>query len=150
MATFSSSGGTVSQGGKYMSHVLGQSSVISGTAASQGLVFRQGFKQPFGLQKSSDRKNTLQIYEEDSSWSYVTFPNPFVDRLTIRFDRPTANPIVLQVYDIQGKFLWQDDYSAQINEVSVDKLQELKAGKYILQVIQKGKTISQTLIKQSN
>lgn len=133
-----------------MSYVLGQSSVISGTAKSQGIMFRQGFKQPFGLQKTIERTSPLQIFEVDSPWSYVTFPNPFVDRLTVRFDRPTANPIVLQVYDIQGKLLWQDDYAAQTQEINLEKFQSFKAGKYILQVIQKGKTMNQSLIKLSN
>jgi hypothetical protein len=150
MATLSSSGGTVSKGGNCMSYVLGQSSVISGTVKSQGIMIRQGFKQPFGLQKTKERTSLLQIFEEESPWSYVTFPNPFVDRLTVRFDRPTANPIVLQVYDIQGKVLWQDDYAAQTQEIMLEKFQAFKAGKYILQVIQKGKTMNQSLIKLSN
>jgi hypothetical protein len=150
MATFASSGGTATQRGNYISHILGQSSVISGTVVSQGIVFRQGFKQPFGLQKTKERTSPLLIFEQENPWSYVTFPNPFVDRLTIRFDRPTANPVVLQVYDIQGKFLWQDDYAAQTQEIYLEKFQSFKAGKYILQVIQKGKTMNQSLIKLSN
>ena len=95
MATFASSGGGVSPLGNYVSQVLGQSSLISGTAVSEGVVFRQGFKQPFVLFK------TKKVYPEESRWSFEAFPNPFVDRLTIRFDRPTANPVSLQVYYIQ-------------------------------------------------
>jgi len=150
MATFASSGGTVSQGRNYMSYVLGQSSVISGTVKSQEIMLRQGFKQPSGLQKTKGQTSPLQIFEEESPWSYVAFPNPFIDRLTIRFDRPTANPIVVQVYDIQGKFLWQEVYAAQTQEIYLDKFQAFIAGKYILQVFQKGKALNQSLIKLSN
>ncbi len=150
MATFAASGGTVTSGQNYMSQVLGQSSVISGTAIGQGLIFRQGFKQPFGLQQAIARTSALQIYQEESPWSYETFPNPFVDRVTVRFDRPTANPVILQVYDIQGKVLWQGDYAVQTKEISLEKFQDIKVGKYILQVFQRGKIISQSIIKQSN
>jgi len=150
MATFAASGGTVTTGRNYMAQVLGQSSVISGTATSQGLIFRQGFKQPFGLQQTIVRSSALQIYHEESPWSYETFPNPFVDRVTVRFDRPTANPVILQLYDIQGKVLWQGDYAAQTKEISLEKFQDIKVGKYILQVFQRGKMINQSIIKQSN
>jgi hypothetical protein len=150
MATFAASGGTVTTGRNYMAQVLGQSSVISGTATSQGLIFRQGFKQPFGLQQAIARSSALQIYQEESPWSYETFPNPFVDRVTVRFDRPTANPVILQLYDIQGKVLWQGDYAAQTKEISLEKFQDIKVGKYILQVFQRGKMINQSIIKQSN
>ena len=144
MATFASSGGGVSPLGNYMSQVLGQSSIISGTALSEGVAFRQGFKQPFVLLKSK------KVYQEESRWSFEAFPNPFVDRLTIRFDRPTANPVSLQVYDIQGKVLWQGDYPEKIEVVKLEKFQDIAAGKYILQVFQKGKPISQSIIKQIN
>lgn len=144
MATFASSGGGVSPLGNYMSQVLGQSSIISGTALSEGVAFRQGFKQPFALLKVN------QIYQEESRWSFEAFPNPFVDRLTIRFDRPTANPVLLQVYDIQGKVLWQGDYPEKIEEIKLEKFQDISAGKYILQIFQKGKPISQSIIKQIN
>jgi len=150
MATFAASGGTVTTGRNYMAQVLGQSSVISGTATSQGLIFRQGFKQPFGLQQTIARTSAMQIYQEESPWSYETFPNPFVDRVTVRFDRPTANPVILQLYDIQGKVLWQGDYAAQTKEISLEKFQDIKVGKYILQVFQRGKMINQSIIKQSN
>ena len=150
MATFAASGGTVTSGQIYMSQVLGQSSVISGTVTGQGLIFRQGFKQPFGLQQAIARTSALQIYQEESPWSYETFPNPFVDRVTLRFDRPTANPVILQLHDIQGKVLWQGDYAAQTKEISLEKFQDIKVGKYILQVFQRGKIISQSIIKQSN
>jgi hypothetical protein len=144
MATFASSGGGVSPLGNYVSQVLGQSSLISGTAVSEGVVFRQGFKQPFVLLK------TKKVYQEESRWSFEVFPNPFVDRLTIRFDRPTANPVILQVYDIQGKVLWQGDYPEKIEVINLEKFQDIAAGKYILQVFQKGKPISQSIIKQIN
>jgi hypothetical protein len=144
MATFASLGGGVSPLGNYVSQVLGQSSLISGTAVSEGVVFRQGFKQPFVLFK------TKKGYQEESRWSFEAFPNPFVDRLAIRFDRPTANPVSLQVYDIQGKVLWQGDYPEKIEVINLEKFQDIAAGKYILQVFQKGKPISKSIIKQIN
>ena len=149
MATISSWGGT-SSSGNYMSQVVGQSSVIAGTESKQGTVFRQGFKQPFGFQKTIANTNTLPFYSEEIPWSVETFPNPFLDHLTVRFDRPTTYPVVLQVYDIQGQVVWQGDYSEKIKEIKLEKFQDMKIGKYILKVYQKDKVINQSLIKQLN
>ena len=149
MATISSWGGT-SSSGNYMSQVVGQSSVIAGTESKQGTVFRQGFKQPFGLQKTIAKANTLPIYSEETPWSFETFPNPFLDHLTVRFDRPTSYPVVLQVYDNQGQVVWQGDYPEKIKEIRLEKFQDIKIGKYILKVYQKDKVLNQSLIKQIN
>ena len=144
MATFATGGGTVSREGNYMAQVIGQSSIISGTAVNDGMIFRQGFKQPFGLLKEN------KIYKEESPWSFEAFPNPFVNRVTLRFDRPTIDPVSLQVYDLQGKVLWQGDYPAQMEEIILENFQNITTGKYILYVFQKGKSISKSLIKQIN
>lgn len=150
MATLAASGGTVSTGGNYMAQILGQSSVISGTATSQGIQFRQGFKQPFGFHQTISRTSSLQIFKEELPWSFETFPNPFVDRVTVRFDRPTANPVTLHLYDIQGQNIWQGQYPDQLKEIQLEKFQDIKAGKYILYIFQKGKYNSQSLIKNIN
>ena len=150
MATLAASGGTVSTGGNYMAQIIGQSSVISGTATSQGIQFRQGFEQPFGLHQTISRTSSLQIFKEELPWSFETFPNPFVDHVTVRFDRPTANPVTLHLYDIQGQIIWQGQYPEQIKEIQLEKFQDIKSGKYILHIFQKGKSNSQSLIKNIN
>ena len=148
MATISSWGGT-SSSGNYMSQVVGQSSVITGTESKQGTVFRQGFKQPTSLQKKTQSSGMLQMAEgEGSPWSFQAYPNPFKDVLSVKFDQNTTLPTRLTLYDIDANIIWEQSYSENQSEIKLDKFQGIKAGKYILQVFQKGKPQSQSLIKE--
>jgi hypothetical protein len=148
MATISSWGGT-SSSGNYMSQVVGQSSVIAGTESQQGMVFRQGFKQPTNQQKKTQLSGMLQIANvEDASWSFLAYPNPFKDALLVKFNRNTTLPIFLTLYDIDANIIWEQSYPENQSEIKLDKFLGIKAGKYILQVIQKGKPQSQSLIKE--
>jgi hypothetical protein len=148
MATISSWGST-SSSGNYMSQVVGQSSVIAGTESKQGTVFRQGFKQPTSLQKKTQASSMLQMAEgEGSPWSFQAYPNPFKDALSVKFDQNTTMPTRLTLYDIDANVIWEQSYSENQSEIKLDKFQGIKAGKYILQVFQKGKPQSQSLIKE--
>jgi len=148
MATISSWGGT-SSSGNYMSQVVGQSSVISGTESKQGTVFRQGFKQPTSLQKKTQASGMLQIAEgEGTPWSFKAYPNPFKDALSVKFDQNTTLPTRLTLYDIDANIIWEQSYPENQSEIKLDKFQGIKAGKYILQVFQKGNPQSQSLIKE--
>jgi hypothetical protein len=148
MATISSWGGT-SSSGNYMSQVVGQSSVIAGTESKQGTVFRQGFKQPTNLQKKPQSGGMLQLAEgEGRPWSFTAYPNPFKDALSVRFDQNTTMPTRLTLYDIDANLIWEQSYAENQSEIKLDKFQGIKAGKYILQVFQKGKPQSQSLIKE--
>lgn len=147
MATISSWGGT-SSSGSYMSQVVGQSSVIAGTESKQGTVFRQGFKQPMGLQKKVPSSSMLQMAGEGSPWSFQAYPNPFKDALSVKFDQNTTLPTRLTLYDVGGNIIWEQSYVENQSEIKLDKFQGIKAGKYILQVFQKGKPQSQSLIKE--
>ncbi len=148
MATISSWGGT-SSSGNYMSQVVGQSSVITGTESKQGTVFRQGFKQPTSLQKKTQSSGMLQMAEgEGSPWSFQAYPNPFKDVLSVKFDQNTTLPTRLTLYDIDANIIWEQSYPENQSEIKLDKFQGIKAGKYILQVFQKGKPQSQSLIKE--
>lgn len=147
MATISSWGGT-SSSGNYMSQVVGQSSIIAGTESKQGSVFLQGFKQPKGLQKKVITSGMLQMGNEEGAWSFKIYPNPFKDALSVRFDRNTNHPTRLTLYDLGGNIIWEQIYAENQSEIKLDEFQVIKAGKYILQVFQKGNPQSQSLIKE--
>ena len=148
MATISSWGG-ISSSGNYMSQVVGQSSVIAGTESKQGTVFRQGFKQPTSLQKKTQSGGMLQMAEgEGTPWSFQAYPNPFKDALSVKFDQNTTLPTRLTLYDIDANIIWEQSYPENQTEIKLEKFQGIKAGKYILQVFQKGKPQSQSLIKE--
>ena len=148
MATISSWGGT-SSSGNYMSQVVGQSSVIAGTESKQGTVFRQGFKQPTSMSKKTHASSKLLIAEgEGSPWSFKAYPNPFKDALSVKFDQNTTLPTRLTLYDIDANVIWEQSYAENQSEIKLDQFQGIKAGKYILQIFQKGKPQSQSLIKE--
>ena len=148
MATISSWGSS-SSSGSYMSQVVGQSSVIAGTESKQGTVFRQGFKQPTSMQKKTQASSMLQMAEgEGSPWSFKAYPNPFKDALSVKFDQNTTLPTRLTLYDIDANIIWEQSYAENQSEIKLDKFQGIKAGKYVLQVFQKGKPQSQSLIKE--
>jgi hypothetical protein len=148
MATISAWGGS-SSSGNYMSQVVGQSSVIAGTESKQGTVFRQGFKQPTNLQKKTQLGGMLQLAEGDGSpWSFQAYPNPFKDVLSVKFDQNTTLPVRMTLYDIDANIIWEQSYAENQSEIKLEKFQGIKAGKYILQVFQKGKPQSQSLIKE--
>ena len=148
MATISSWGGS-SSSGNYMSQVVGQSSVITGTESKNGTVFRQGFKQPTNLQKKTQSGGMLQLAEgEGSPWSFQAYPNPFKDVLSVRFNQTTTLPTRLTLYDLDANIIWEQSYAENQSEIKLEKFQGIKAGKYILHVFQKGKPQSQSLIKE--
>jgi hypothetical protein len=147
MATISSWGSS-SSSGSYMSQVVGQSSVIAGTESKQGTVFRQGFKQPMGLQKKVQSSGMLQMAGEGSPWSFQAYPNPFKDVLSVKFDQNTTLPTRFTLYDIDANIIWEQSFAENQSEIKLDKFQGIKAGKYILQVFQRGKPQSQSLIKE--
>jgi hypothetical protein len=148
MATISSWGGS-SSSGNYMSQVVGQSSVIAGTESKNGTVFRQGFKQPTNLQKKTQSGGMLQLAEgEGSPWSFQAYPNPFKDVLSVRFNQNTTLPTRLTLYDLDANIIWEQSYAENQSEIKLEKFQGIKAGKYILQVFQKGRPQSLSLIKE--
>jgi len=150
MSTISSWGGGSSTSGNYLSQVVGQSSIIAGTESKQGTVFRQGFKQPFGLQKKVSSSSMLQMSSDGTPWSFQAYPNPFKDALSIRFDKNTTLATRLILYDIGGNIVWEQNYPDNQLEIKLDQFQGIKAGKYILQVFQKGMPKTQSLIKEIN
>jgi hypothetical protein len=148
MATIASSGST-SSSRSYVSQVVSQSSVIAGTESKQGMVFRQGFKQPMGLEKNTHSSGMVQLAGEGKPWSFQAYPNPFKDMLHVEFDQNTTLPARLTLYDLSGNIIWEQSYAENQRKIKLDKFQGLTVGKYILQVSQKGKLQSQSLIKEA-
>ena len=128
--------------GKYASQVVGQSSVVAGTTSQA----RQGFKQPFGSKQAQKTSNILSI-GESVSWSVETFPNPFVDKLTVKLQGTTNLPSHLVLYDTESNIIWEGTYTEKQTEINLEQFKDVAAGKYILQVFHHGKPQTKTLIK---
>jgi hypothetical protein len=140
LSTIASSG--ISKGA-YASQVIGQSSVATGT---NGQV-RQGFKQPYGLLSQKTSITSMLSVGEPVNWSVETFPNPFVDNLSVRLKGTTNLPTRLMLYDIEAKLIWEGVYDEKQTEIQLAQFKDIKAGKYILQVFHHGKPQIKTLIK---
>ena len=139
LSTLAASG---SSRGSYASQVIGQSSVVTGTTGQA----RQGFKQPFGS-KQAQKITSMLSMGEPVNWSVETFPNPFVDKLTVKLNNPTQLPTRLMLYDIDANLIWEGVYDEKHTEMSLEHLKDIRAGKYILQVFHHGKPQTKTLIK---
>jgi hypothetical protein len=102
-----------------------------------------------GMTKKTQASGMLQLAEgEGRPWSFTAYPNPFKDALSVKFDQNTTLPTRLTLYDIDANVIWEQSYAENQSEIKLDKFQGIKAGKYILQVFQKGKPQSQSLIKE--
>jgi hypothetical protein len=139
LSTMAASG--ISQG-KYASQVVGQSSVVAGSTSQA----RQGFKQPFGQKIKAAISSMLSI-GEPVNWSVETFPNPFVNTLTVRMQGTTNLPTRLVLYDVDANIVWEGTYPEKQTEIRLEDFKNILAGKYILQVFHHGKPQTKTLIK---
>ena len=145
-STIASGGSTVQANGKYYSHVVGQQS-ISGTASKNGVTMRQGFKQPNFIIRSIQKSGLNVKIEEKNPISYTVFPNPFKNKITIKLSETTSSESYLVIYDKIGNVMLEKKYDAGIDEILLDKLESLKAGNYILHIVNKGRPFAANLIK---
>jgi hypothetical protein len=129
--------------GAYASQVIGQSSVATGTNKQ----VRHGFKQPLGFTSQKTSITSMLSVGEPVNWSVETFPNPFVDQLTVKLTKPTDLPTRLMLYDIDANLIWEGVYDVKQTEMSLNQFKDIKPGKYILQVFHHGKPQTKTLIK---
>ena len=118
LSTMASSG--ISQG-KYASQVVGQSSVVAGTTRQA----RQGFKQPFGQRMKASITSLLSI-AESVKWSVETFPNPFVDKLTVKLLGTTNLPTRLVLYDTDANIVWEGSYAENQSEMRLEQFQAIQ------------------------
>lgn len=65
---------------------------------------------------------------------FTAFPNPTAGAVSIRFYSAAPKTMNLQLYNLQGAVLWQQEYSANegVNTLSVGKFGTLPEGLYIL------------------
>jgi hypothetical protein len=130
--------------GAYASQVIGQSSVATGTNKQ----VRQGFKQPLGLTSQKTSITSMLSVGEPVNWSVETFPNPFVDQLTVRLKGATNLPTRLVLYDLDANIVWEGIIPEKQAEIRLEQFKNIQAGKYILQVFHHGKPQTKTLIKE--
>ena len=151
-ATLSAGGGMGmggNQGKSYISHVVGQSSIMAGTARNGNAVLRQGFKQPFARRGIKETQTAaLVVAESLPSIQVNVFPNPFVDQITLRFSAATRTPTILTLYDASSQLIWERIFPENMTEIPLQGFTEMRAGKYLLQIFQHGNPIVKTILKE--
>jgi hypothetical protein len=148
-STISSGGVTKSVNGRYYSHVIGQSSVVTGTTVKSGITIRQGFKQP-NLISRSIQKSGLKVQTSiENPITYTVFPNPFVDKLKIQFSEKSTSKSYVVIYDIVGSVMWESTYPEGITEINLTEFQNFRPAKYVLHVVQTlGKPFVASIVKE--
>lgn len=143
-----SGGTTTTVDGKYYSQIIGQQSAVTGTSTNGGVVVRQGFKQPSLLERSIAASGIKLNVQEENPIIYTTYPNPFVDKLTIGFSVPSTKPTFVAIYDQLGSVIYQHTYEAPIKEIVFTDFSGIRVGKYVLHVISSGKPFATTIVKE--
>jgi hypothetical protein len=147
-STFASGGATTVINGKYYSHVIGQSSVVAGTAIKSGVTMRQGFKQP-NLVARTIQKSGLKIQvAEENPMTYTVFPNPFSDKIKIQFSEISKLPTFIAIYNISGQSIWEKMYPEKIDEINLTDFDNVRLGKYVLHIVYKGKPFVASIVKE--
>jgi hypothetical protein len=141
-------GATTVVDGKYYSQIIGQQSAVTGTSTSGGVVVRQGFKQPSLLERSIAASGIKLNVQEENPITYTTYPNPFIDKLTIGFSATSTKPTFVAIYDQLGSVIYQHTYEAPIKEIVFTDFSGIRVGKYVLHVISSGKPFSTTIVKE--
>jgi len=147
-SSIGSGGSTTTVDGKYYSQIIGQQSAVTGTSNTGGVVVRQGFKQPSLLARSIAASGIKLNVQEENPITYTTYPNPFVDKLTIGFSVPSTKPTFVAIYDQLGSVIYQHTYEAPIKEIVFTDFSGIRVGKYVLHVISSGKPFATTIVKE--
>ena len=106
----------------YIQQSIGQSS-ITGTFATGSAYLSQGFLR--GVMTLS--KEILPPF------AAIAFPNAFVEQLRLRFTSEHNDPTQVQVYDSQGKKVYEQLHQPMDREIEL-QLPRLAAGLYLVQL----------------
>jgi hypothetical protein len=147
-STFASGGATTVINGKYYSHVIGQSSVVAGTAIKSGVTMRQGFKQPNLLARTIQKSGLKIQVAEENPMTYTVFPNPFSDKIKIQFSEISKSPTFIAIYNISGQSIWEKMYPEKIDEINLTDFDNVRLGKYVLHIVYKGKPFVASIVKE--
>jgi hypothetical protein len=147
-STFASGGANTVINGKYYSHVIGQSSVVAGTAIKSGVTMRQGFKQPNLLARTIQKSGLKIQVAEENPMTYTVFPNPFSDKIKIQFSEISKSPTFIAIYNISGQSIWEKMYPEKIDEINLTDFDNVRLGKYVLHIVYKGKPFVESIVKE--
>jgi len=125
--------------GMYVSQTIGQQSVI-GNSSKAGYSYGQGFQQSaWGKRVTANVNNSITT---------VTYPNPFVETVNFEFSKPIASAISVNVFDIQGRLVFQQEKNSVGNILSINMTQ-LAESNYLVQLTAPNFTYYTQILKKS-
>jgi hypothetical protein len=114
--------------GLMVTQTIGQQSSI-GTARNP-IVVQQGFQQSFWatLIDASTSSNPIQ---------FITYPNPFVSTIQFQFSNLVDEEIIVLIYDIQGRIVFNKEIKVTNGLLSID-LSTLANATYLVRLSTNG------------
>jgi len=101
----SNGGGKIDGSGVSMSYTFGEA--ITGRISNGSVLFTEGFQQ-------SSSGITVTVTEKSIVGADIhVFPNPTQESVNISFDNPTAELVLFQLFDINGKIILEEVHSDQ-------------------------------------
>ena len=118
---------------------IGQNGVV-GLSKTMNHSIQQGFLNRVKLLNVNN--TTVEFVE---TMDLILYPNPFKDFVNIRFSKPTMYPIQIEVFDVRGRLVLNQEFqpSGQIT-VSMDRLEDAS---YIIRISSGSSEFLKKLIK---
>lgn len=124
--TVISSAGNYSEAGNIsLSWTLGE--VAVSTLQQGDVILTQGFQQPF-LKDVGFKLNPID-------WKIIAYPNPVTDELRIQFDLMDTKDFIVEIQDVTGKLISQQQYKSVFpGDVVVVGMESYAYGIYFFRV----------------
>lgn len=110
---------------------IGQSGII-GTRKTNSIVVQQGFLT--NTKKYSINNSDKDVFEE--KLDLILSPNPFIDFIKIDFSRKTIQEVIVQIFDMSGRFIFSEQF--QPTESIVIPMKNFAVATYLV-IISSGK-----------
>lgn len=120
-----SAGNYSEAGGISLSWTLGE--VAVSTLSNGNLVLTQGFQQSF--------LEDVGFSMDPILWQIIAYPNPVTDELRIQFDVPDPTDFLVEIQDVTGRLLSQEQYKQVIpGDVVPVEMSSFREGIYFFRI----------------
>ncbi len=132
-------GGSMTDGGGYVSHSIGQQGITGVFTGNNGTVVQQGFETSLlRILSSSTLESPVQVTTN-------VYPNPFAHTVHFSFSSPLQIPLKVVVFDDLGRKVFEKIY-APANTLAVP-LANLSGGIYTVRITGAGYQHSTRIVK---
>jgi len=106
--------------------------------------------EPDTMKTKLDFRINSAVYSSEWGDGLLIYPNPASDELHLKFLQKQSEPLILQLFNVQGRKVWQKELSIQGTQHNETlNLVELPDGIYVLMVNSLNESFTHKLIKQS-